>query len=153
MYGRYGGFATPVSPFLLSGYKGYEKDNYQNVASVDLSMNLTEMTIEAIKKQIEPQVNHLIENIVKLQELLNIQDNRIPSDLVWDYGDNEKLDDNKKINTLQAIQRTMSVPYSTRAKILAPIIKKLMTDDLDADSLYEEHNKEREDIKISYEEF
>ena len=52
---------------------GYEKDNYQNVASVDLSMNLTEMTIEAIKKQIEPQVNHLIENIIKLQELLNVE--------------------------------------------------------------------------------
>ena len=47
---------------------GYEKDNYQYVARVDLSMNLTDMTIEAIKKQIEPQVNHLIENVVKLQE-------------------------------------------------------------------------------------
>ena len=63
--------------------------------------------MKLLKKQIEPQVNHLIENIVKLQELLNIQENnKIPSDLVWDYGDNEKLDDNKKINTLQAIQRT-----------------------------------------------
>ena len=49
------------------------------------------MTIEANKKQIEPQVNHLIENIVKLQELLNIEENKIPSDLVWDYGNNEKL--------------------------------------------------------------
>ena len=70
---------------------GYEKDNYQNVASIDLSMNQTEMTIEAIKKQIAPQVNHLIVNIVKLQELLNIEDDKIPSDLVWDYGDNEKV--------------------------------------------------------------
>ena len=111
---------------------GYEKDNYQNVTSVNLSANLTEMTIEAIKKQIEPQVNHLIENIIKLQDLIGIQDNRIPVDLIWDYGTNELIDDNKKITTLQAIQRTMSVPYSTRAKILAPIIKKLMTDDLDA---------------------
>ena len=87
---------------------GYEKDNYQNVASVDLSMNLTDMTIEAIKKQIEPQINHLLENIVKLQELLNIQDNRIPSDLIWDYGNNEKLTDDNKIKTLSAIQRTTS---------------------------------------------
>ena len=132
---------------------GYEKDNYQNVASVDLSMNLSEMTIEAIKKQIEPQVNHLIENIVKLQELLNIEDNKIPSDLVWDYGDNEKLDDNKKITTLQAIQRTMAIPYSTRAKILTPIINKLIDEDIDADSITEAYNKEREDIKLSYEEF
>lgn len=131
---------------------GYEKDNYQNVASVDLSMNLTEMTIEAIKKQIEPQVNHLIENVVKLQELLNIQDNKIPSDLVWDYGDNEKLDDNKKINTLQAIQRTMSIPYSTRAKILTPIINKLIDEKTDAESLTEAYNQEREDIRLTYEE-
>lgn len=131
---------------------GYEKDNYQNVASVDLSMNLTEMTIEAIKKQIEPQVNHLIENIVKLQELLNIQDNKIPSDLVWDYGDNEKLDDNKKINTLQAIQRTMSIPYSTRAKILTPILNKLIDEKTDAESLTKAYNQEREDIRLTYEE-
>lgn len=131
---------------------GYEKDNYQNVASVDLSMNLTEMTIEAIKKQIEPQVNHLIENIVKLQELLNIKDNKIPSDLVWDYGDNEKLDDNKKINTLQAIQRTMSIPYSTRAKILTPILNKLIDEKTDAESLTEAYNQEREDIRLTYEE-
>ena len=131
---------------------GYEKDNYQNVASVDLSMNLTEMTIEAIKKQIEPQVNHLIENIVKLQELLNIQDNKIPSDLVWDYGDNEKLDDNKKISTLQAIQRTMSIPYSTRAKILTPILNKLIDEKTDAESLTEAYNQEREDIRLTYEE-
>lgn len=131
---------------------GYEKDNYQNVASVDLSMNLTEMTIEAIKKQIEPQVNHLIENIVKLQELLNIQDNKIPSDLVWDYGDNEKLDDNKKINTLQAIQRAMDIPYSTRAKILTPILNKLIDEKTDAESLTKAYNQEREDIRLTYEE-
>ena len=132
---------------------GYEKDNYQNVASVDLSMNLTEMTIEAIKKQIEPQINHLIENIIKLQELLNIQENKIPSDLVWDYGDNEKLTDDKKIRTLQAIQRTMGIPYSTRAKIVMPILNKLIDEDLDADSITKAYNEEREDIKIDYEEF
>lgn len=132
---------------------GYEKDNYQNVASVDLSMNLTEMTIEAIKKQIEPQVNHLIENIVKLQELLNIENNKIPSDLVWDYGTNEKLDDDKKIRTLKAIQQTMSIPYSTRAKIITPILNKLIDEQTDADSLLEAYNNEREDIKINYEEF
>ena len=133
---------------------GYEKDNYQNVASVDLSMNTTEMTIEAIKKQIEPQINHLLENIVKLQEQLNTpEDERIPSDLIWDYGDNEKLDDNKKIKTLQAIQRTMSIPYSTRAKIITPILNKLITDKTEADELTKAYKEEREDYKIDYEEF
>lgn len=132
---------------------GYEKDNYQNVASVDLSSNLTDMTIEAIKKQLEPQVNHLIENIVKLQELLNIEENRIPSDLVWDYGVNEKLTDDKKIKTLQAIQRTMGIPYSTRAKIIMPILNKLIDEDIDTDDLVNDYRAEREDIKINYEEF
>ena len=132
---------------------GYEKDAYQNTASVDLNASLTEMTIEAIKKQIAPQVNKLIENIIKLQDLLGIEDNRIPEDLEWDYGNNELIDDNKKITTLQAIQRTMSVPYSTRAKILAPIINKLINDDLDADTLTNSYKEEREEMKITYEEF
>ena len=121
---------------------GYEKDNYQNVASVDLSMNLTDMTIEAIKKQIEPQVNHLIENVVKLQELLNIKDNRIPLDLKWDYGDNEKLTDDNKIKTLQTIQRTMAIPYEARAKILTPILNKLIDEKVDAEKETLEHLKE-----------
>ena len=132
---------------------GYEKDNYQNVASVDLSMNLTEMTIEAIKRQIEPQVNKLIENIIKLQELLNIQENKIPSDLVWDYGNNEKLDDDKKIKTLGAVQRVMAVPYETRAKIITPILNKLIDEDIDVEKFIKDYNKEREDIKQAYEEF
>ena len=132
---------------------GYEKDSYQNNASVQLNATLTQMTIEAIKKQIAPQVNHLIENIIKLQDLLGIENNRIPEDLQWDYGNNELIDDAKKIETLQAIQRTMSVPYSTRAKILAPIINKLMSEDLNDKILTEEYKQEREDIKIAYEEF
>ena len=132
---------------------GYEKDAYQNVASIDLSMNTTEMTIEAIKKQIEPQINHLIENIVKLQELLNIQENRIPSDLVWDFGDNEKLTDDKKIKTLREIQKTMAIPYRTKAKVIMPILNKLIDEKTDANELAEAFNQEREDIRINYEEY
>ena len=133
---------------------GYEKDAYQNIASIDLSMNMTEMTIEAIKRQIEPQINHLIENIVKLQELLDITDNKkIPVDLVWDFGDNEKLDDDKKIRTLQALQRVMAIPYRTRAKILTPILNKLMDEKVDAEDITQIYNQEKEDLKIDYEEF
>lgn len=131
---------------------GYEKDNYQNVLSVDLSMDLTDMTIEAIKKQIEPQINRLIENIVKLQELLDIKENRIPADLQWDYGDNEKLTDNNKIKTLKAIQQAMAIPYETRAKILMPILNKLMTDKISPEDLTKAYNEEKEDIKFTYEE-
>ena len=131
---------------------GYEKDNYQNVASVDLSMNLSEMTIEAIKKQIEPQVNHLLENIIKLQELLGIEENKIPSDLEWDYGNNEKLDDNKKIMTLKAVLGVQEVPYEVRAKITTPILNKLIDEQIDSENIIEARNKEREDIKLVYEE-
>ena len=131
---------------------GYEKDTYQNVASIDLNANLTEMTIEAIKKQLEPQINKLIENIVKLQMAQNINENVIPADLIWDYGDNERFDDMKKLQVLQAVQRTMSVPYSTRAKITAPILNKLIDEDIDDKILTEAWNKEKEDIKIEYEE-
>jgi hypothetical protein len=38
---------------------GYEKDAYMNKENVDLSANASEMTIEAIKTQIEPQINNL----------------------------------------------------------------------------------------------
>lgn len=132
---------------------GYEKDNYQNVASVDLSMNLTDMTIEAIKKQLEPQVNHLIEQIIKMQELLNVpEDEKIPSNLIWDYGTNEKIDDNKKIETLSSIQRVMAIPYSTRAKIITPIINKLIDTDLTEEELIKGNIEERDKIKFEYEE-
>ena len=131
---------------------GYEKDTYQNVASIDLNADLTEMTVEAIKKQLEPQVNKLIENIVKLQLAQGIEENAIPIDLVWDYGNNERINDTKKLEVLAAVQRTMSVPYSIRAKINAPILNKLIDEDIREDMLTKEWNKERKDITIDYEE-
>ena len=62
------------------------------------------MTIEAIKKQLEPQINKLIENIVKLQQSQGIKENEIPADMVWDYGANERFDDMKKLDVLRKIQ-------------------------------------------------
>ena len=47
----------------------------------------------------------------------------------------------------------MSVPYSTRAKILTPIINKLIDEKTNADDLVNDYKLEREDIKLSYEEF
>ena len=132
---------------------GYEKDKYQNVASVDLSMNLTEMTIEAIKKQIEPQINNLIENIIKLQEAKKIQKNKIPNDIQWDYGNNEKLDDDKKIKTLKQVESVIDIPYETRAKIVTPIINKLIDEKVTNDDLVKEYQKEKESLKVMYEEF
>ena len=131
---------------------GYEKDAYQNVASVDLNANTTEMTIEAIKKQIEPQINKLIENIIKLQQAIQTDTNVIPIDLVWDYGSNERFDDMKKIKTLKLIQNTMAVPYSIRSKIIAPILNKLIDEEVVSDDLFKAYKEEEKDINITYEE-
>lgn len=135
---------------------GYEKDAYQNVDSIDLSKNNSDMTIEAIKAQIEPQINHLLENIVKAQQTQNITENLLPSELNWDYGLNEKLTDMKKLQVLNKVQSVGSVPYSIKAKIITPILKKLIDDDIDKkdmltiEKLIEENKKEQDDLKIEY---
>lgn len=121
---------------------GYEKDAYMNVANIDLSANASEMTIEAIKKQIEPQINKLIENIVKLQQSQAMEENLIPADLEWDYGDNERLDDMKKLEVLKAVQKIASVPYSYRAKIITPILNKLIDEKVDSNEMTEAYEKE-----------
>ena len=135
---------------------GYEKDAYQNVDSIDLSKNNSDMTIEAIKTQIEPQINHLLENIVKAQQSQGITKNLIPSELNWDYGLNEKLDDMKKLQVLSRVQSVGSIPYSIKAKIITPILKKLIDGDIDKEDmltiekLIEENKKEQDDLKIEY---
>lgn len=131
---------------------GYEKDAYQNKASIQLNANLTDMTIEAIKKQIEPQINNLIENIIKLQQSQQIKINEIPTDLVWDYGSNERFDDMKKLQVLSAVQRTMSVPYEIRTKIVNPILNKLIDEDIDDETYNNMYKLEREELKLEYEE-
>lgn len=135
---------------------GYEKDAYQNIDSIDLSKNNSDMTIEAIKAQIEPQINHLLENIVKAQQSQGITKNLIPSELNWDYGLNEKLTDIKKLQVLNRVQSVGSVPYSVVAKIITPILKKLIDGDIDKEDmltiekLIEENKKEQDDLKIEY---
>ena len=129
---------------------GYEKDAYMNETNVDLSKNASDMTIEAIKSQIEPQINKLLENIVKAQKSQNIQINVIPSELSWDYGNNEKFDDMKKLQVLSRINGVASVPYSYRAKIIAPILKKMIDDGQDIEDLLLEHQKEEDNIKIDF---
>lgn len=123
---------------------GYEKDAYQNVANVDLSANASEMTVEAIKRQLEPQINRLIENIIRLQTSQEITENLIPNNLTWDYGANERIDDMKRLEVLQTIQRTGSVPYKVKAKIINPILNKLVDDEIKEDDLvnaWDEENK------------
>jgi hypothetical protein len=129
---------------------GYEKDSYQNVASIDLNANLTEMTIEAIKRQLEPQINNLIKNIVILQTSQNMTENLIPNEIVWDFGSNERFDDMKKLSVLQAIQRTARVPYSYRAKIITPILNKLIDETTDEKDLIQAYKDEEKDIAIDF---
>lgn len=134
---------------------GYEKDAYQNRDSIDLSKNNSDMTIEAIKTQIEPQLNNLFVNIVKAQRSQDITENLIPADLNWDYGANEKFTDMKKLQVLNRVQSVASVPYSTKAKIITPILKKLIDDDFDENDpsfkrLIEERQSEQEAMEIKY---
>lgn len=133
---------------------GYEKDAYMNVANVDLSKNASDMTIEAIKTQIEEQVNRLIANIIKAQTSNGITDNLLPKELMWDYGANEKFDDMKKLQVMNRIQSVGAVPYSYKAKIIMPILKKMIdeTDDQDltVEKMVEEYKKETENININF---
>lgn len=136
---------------------GYEKDSYMNEANVVLSANASEMTIEAIKTQIEPQINNLLANIIKMQQSQGITENIIPvseNNLSWDYGSNERFDDMKKIAVLRKIQGVASVPYEQKAQIIAPIIQRMLegTDDTNelAKALRESNIKETESLKIEY---
>lgn len=128
---------------------GYEKDAYMNTANVDLSANASEMTIEAIKRQLEPQINRLIENIIKLQQSQDIEVNKLPLVVDWDYGINERLDDMKKIEVLQEVQRTAAVPYKIRAKIINPILNKLVDEDIKEDDIVNAYNEENK-MKIEF---
>lgn len=135
---------------------GYEKDAYMNVDNVNLSKNASEMTIEAIKTQIEPQINKLLENIVIAQKSQDIKVNIIPSQLSWDYGLNEKFDDMKKLQVLRKIQGVGAVPYSYKAKIIMPILNKLIDDNYSKQNekqiseLVDEYLKEQDDINIKF---
>ena len=114
------------------------------------------MTIEAIKNQIEPQINKLLENIYIAQTSQNIQTNVIPNELSWDYGINEKFDDMKKLQILNRIQSVGSVPYSIKAKIITPILEKLIDDSYSEEkkdlinNLIEENEKEAKKIDIRF---
>ena len=135
---------------------GYEKDSYMNVDNVNLSKNASEMTIEAIKTQIEPQINKLLENIVIAQKSQNITINVIPNKLSWDYGINEKFDDMKKLQVLRKIQGVGAVPYSYKAKIIMPILNKLIDDNYSKNNekqineLVEKYLKEQDEINIKF---
>lgn len=129
---------------------GYEKDAYQNTASIDLNANSSEMTIEAIKTQIEPQINRLLENINKMQVTNGIVENEIPASTKWDYGSNERIDDWDRIEIMQAIQRVMSVPYEQKAIIMTPLLNKLLEKGIEPKELIEANKKETENIRIEY---
>lgn len=135
---------------------GYEKDSYMNTDNVNLSKNNSEMTVEAIKTQLEPQINKLLENIIKAQQSEGIQENVLPAELNWDYGLNEKFDDMKKLQVLNRIQSVGTVPYNMKAKIIQPILAKLIDEDYVGenskaiDELIEAYQKERDDVTIKF---
>ena len=56
----------------------------------------------------------------------------------------------KKLQVLSRINGVASVPYSYRAKIIAPILKKMIDDGQDIEDLLLEHQKEEDNIKIDF---
>lgn len=131
---------------------GYEKDAYQNTDNINLQKNASDMTIEAIETQIEPQLNKLFENIVKAQQSEGISVNLLPSQLEWDFGLNEKFDDMKKIQVLGRVNSVVSVPYKERVKVVLPILKKLIDTNIqpeDIDELVKLHDEEN-NFNIEY---
>ena len=133
---------------------GYEKDAYQNVDNVNLSKNASEMTIEAIKTQIESQINSLIENIIIAQQNLNITENQLPTDLQWDYGNDEKIDDLDKVKILKRINSVSAIPRETKLKVIMPIINKLISDDVDEtelNNMLEKIHEENDRIELAFE--
>lgn len=134
---------------------GYEKDAYQNVDNINMSKNASEMTIEAIKTQIESQINSLIENIITAQENLGIEENRLPSNLNWDYGNDEKIDDLDKVKILGKLNAVSAIPRETKLKVILPILNKLITDDVDPNEVMTMLNQIREEndrIDLAFEE-
>jgi hypothetical protein len=129
---------------------GYEKDAYQNTASINMNANASEMTIEAMKTQIEPQLNRLLENISKMQKTNGITENEIPLEFEWDYGSNERIDEWDKIEIVKSLQRIASIPYKQRAEIIVPILNKLIDTDIKVEELIKDHENEKEGIKIEY---
>lgn len=133
---------------------GYEKDAYQNKDNIDLNKNSSDMTIEAIKTQIEPQINSLIENIIKAQNtILGQPKNELPQSLEWNFGTNEKFDDMKKIQVVRNIQSISSIPKSFRAKIVVPILNKLIDEGIDENEVNEyvkELDEESDSLDIKF---
>lgn len=133
---------------------GYEKDAYMNTANVDLSANASEMTIESIKVQITNQLNRLFENIVKLQRSqADVTENLLDENMEWDFGDNERLDDQKKMELLKEIEKVADVPYEYKMKIIAPLLKKLSGDEVDKKlikDIMNKRNEERKGLRVTY---
>lgn len=133
---------------------GYEKDAYMNEANVNLSANTSEMTIEAIKTQIENQLNNLFTQVVKMQRAnSDITDNILPEQMEWDYGSNERITDMKKLQLLRSIQGIAQIPYDVKAEIIAPLIDKLLQDGTNqktVEMLVNGRKEEQKGIRIDY---
>ena len=131
---------------------GYEKDAYMNNANVNLSANASEMTIESIKVQLTNQLNRLFENIVKMQRSQKITENILTDNIEWDYGSNERIDDQKKLELLKQIENLAEIPYEYKIKIVEPLLTKLI-DDNKSDNIKDiikKRNAENKGLKVTY---
>lgn len=133
---------------------GYEKDAYMNNANIELSSNASEMTIEAIKTQIESQLNRLFQNVVIAQNSIKAKVNLLPKEMIWDYGSNERYDDLKKLDVMKKIQGVATIPYKYKAELIVPMLKKLYEttekEKLSVEELVKAYKEETEDIEVKF---
>jgi hypothetical protein len=72
--------------------------------------------------------------------------------LNWEYGSNERFDDMKKLDVLKKMQGVGSIPYSYRAKIMTPILNKLIDEPMTDEDLVKAYKDEEKEMTIKYEE-
>jgi hypothetical protein len=58
----------------------------------------------------------------------------------------------KKLDVLKKIQSTSAVPYSFKAKIITPILNKLIDEPTDEESLVKAYREEERQAQLEYEE-
>ena len=135
---------------------GYEKDNYQNVDNINMNKNASDMTIEAIKRQITPALNNLFQNIIKAQYNYSIKENVLPTEFNWNFGANEKIEDLDKIRILRNVQGVSSVPQELKMKVVLPILKKIIDEPYvdenkkEIEQILKQLQNEREDLSINF---
>ena len=70
----------------------------------------------------------------------------------WNFGDNERLDDQKRLKLLKTIEGVADIPYEYKLKIIAPMLQKLSgdVDEKVIADILKKRNEERKGLRVTY---